>query len=60
MLKTTKSLRLDPRAKQMVLGRLDLQKNQHISQLFCVEPAQLPFEGVMVVRGASRPIEPTQ
>jgi hypothetical protein len=53
-------MRLAPLAKQMIIRRLDLQKHQQIPQLVCIEPAQLPFEGVLVARGVSRPIEPTQ
>jgi hypothetical protein len=53
-------MRLAPRAKQIILRRLDLQKRQQTPQLVCTESAQLQFEGVLVAPGVSSPTEPTQ
>jgi hypothetical protein len=51
----------------MVVGRLELPKHQENPQLVCVEPAILPFEGILVARGvtglfniASRPEQPRE
>jgi hypothetical protein len=51
LIKSNDTIRLAPRAKQMVVGRLELPKNQENPQLVCVEPAILPFEGILVARG---------
>jgi hypothetical protein len=54
------SVKLTPRAKQMLIGRLEVPKNESETQLFCIEPAQIPNEGILVARGVSRAIVQTQ
>jgi hypothetical protein len=54
------SVKLTPRAKQMLIGRLEVPKSQSEILLFCIEPAQIPNEGILVVRGLSRAIVQTQ
>src|SRR5215510_1878116 len=60
LVKTTETLRLAPRTRQTVVGRLDLQKSRASPGLVCVEPAHLPFEGILVARAVSRGIVPAQ
>ena len=40
--------------KQLVVGRIELQKRRVSPDLVCVEPAQLPFEGLLVAHGLAR------
>ena len=54
LVKTTKTVRLAPRAKQIVIGKVETPKRLAVPELVCVEPAQLPLEGVLVARGLSR------
>ena len=60
-MKTTETIRIAPRVKQMIVGTVELPKRQQSPPLVCVEPAQLPFEGVLVTRGLSRvPASPSR
>jgi hypothetical protein len=56
----TESVKLTPRAKQMLIGRLEVPKRGSETPLVCIEPAQLPSEGILVARGVSRVIVMTQ
>jgi hypothetical protein len=49
LVKTTQSIRVAPRVKQMVIGRVELPRRQPNPPLVCIEPAQLPNEGVLAV-----------
>jgi hypothetical protein len=52
--KTTETIRIAPIVKLIVFGKLELPKRRESPELVCVEPAQLPFEGVLAVRGLDR------
>jgi hypothetical protein len=52
--KTTETIRIAPRVKQIVVGKLELPKGRESPELVCVETAQLPFEGVLAARGLAR------
>ena len=43
-----------PRCRQIVIGRLDSEKEHSIPPLVCVEPAQIPIEGILQARALSR------
>ena len=43
-----------PRFRQIILGRLESEKEQKFRTLVCVEPAQIPIDGVLSVHGLSR------
>jgi len=43
-----------PRCRQIVLGRLESEKEKNLPPLVCVEPAQIPIEGILPVRALSR------
>ena len=58
LVKTTQSIRVPPRVKQMVVGRVELPRRQEAPPLVCVEPAQLPNEGVLAARVLS-PVLPS-
>jgi len=47
-----------PRVKQMIVGRVELPRRQEAPPLVCVEPVQLPIEGVLAARGLS-PVLPS-
>jgi len=40
--------------KQIVVGKVELPKRQLSPELVCVEPAQLPIEGILFARELSR------
>jgi hypothetical protein len=42
------SVKQTPRAKQMLIGRLEVPKRGSETPLVCIEPAQLPSEGILV------------
>jgi hypothetical protein len=48
--KTTESMKLALRVKQIVVGKLEMPKRRESPELVCVEPAQLPLEGVLAAR----------
>ena len=54
------SVKLTPRAKQMLIGRLQVPKCGSETPPICIEPAQLPSEGILIARGVSRVIVQTQ
>jgi hypothetical protein len=54
IVKTTESIKLAPRVKQIVVGKLEMPKRRENPELVCVELAQLPLEGVLAARGLSR------
>jgi hypothetical protein len=54
LVKTAETIKLAPRVKQVVAGKIEFPKRQNIPKLVCVEPAQLPFEGVLAARSVSR------
>ena len=58
LVKTTQEIRIAPRVKQMVIARVDLPRRQEAPPLVCVEPAQLPNEGVHAARGLSLLLQP--
>ena len=45
LVKTTETIRIAPRVKQMIVGRVELPKSKQSPPLVCVEPAQLPVRG---------------
>jgi len=43
-----------PRCRQIIVGRLQPEKGESLPPLVCVEPAQLPVEGILTARALSR------
>ena len=54
IVKTTGTIKIPPRVKEIVVGRIELQKPRVSPDLLCVEPAQVPFEGLLAARGLAR------
>jgi hypothetical protein len=54
IVKTTETIKIAPRVQQIVVGRIELVKRRVRPELVCVEPAQLPFEGLLAARGLAR------
>ena len=43
-----------PRSQQVVVGKLDLEQEQELLPLVCIEPAHIPIEGVLPARALTR------
>jgi len=43
-----------PGCRQVIVGRLETEKGECLPPLICVEPAQLPAEGILPARALSR------
>jgi hypothetical protein len=56
VVKLPKTIKLAPRARQLVAGRLEGTMGSEIPRLVCVEPALLPYTGILVARGVCRPV----
>ena len=54
VVKTTETIKIAPRVKQIVVARVELPKRRASPDLVCVEPAQLPFEGLLAARGLAQ------
>jgi hypothetical protein len=48
-----KTIKLSPRAKHVV-GKLDLPKNAEVPEMVCIEPMQLPCDGILAARSSTR------
>ena len=57
LVRATENVTVAPRCRQIVLGRLESERVQKFPTLVCVEPAQIPIEGILSARGLSR-VEP--
>jgi hypothetical protein len=53
LVKATETVKIPPRVKQMVVGKIDFRKAKQRPELVCTEPAHLPLEGVLVSRGVT-------
>jgi hypothetical protein len=58
VVKKTETLRLTRRTKQLVRARVEFPKGRERPRLVCIEPAQLPVEGLLVARALSRLVQP--
>jgi hypothetical protein len=47
---TTQTIKIPPRVKQIIVGKVALLKLQNPPKLVCVEPAQMPYEGILAAR----------
>ena len=53
LVQTTSTITIPPRVKKLIVGRVNYPKHGTAPDLVCVEPAQVPFEGVLIARGLS-------
>jgi len=49
----TETVKVPPRVKKMVMGKIKFLRHQETPNLVCIEPAQMPYEGVLAARGLS-------
>jgi hypothetical protein len=54
LVRTTEEIRLVPRVKQLIAGRIKLPKRRCKPDLVCIEPALIPLEGVLAARTLSK------
>ena len=54
LVRARKNIIVAPRCRQIVLGRLESEKERSLPPLVCVEPAQIPIEGILPARTLSR------
>jgi hypothetical protein len=54
LVRTTEEIRLVPRAKQLIVGRIELPKRRCKPDLVCIEPALILLEGVLAARTLSQ------
>jgi hypothetical protein len=54
LVRATENVKIAPRCRHTVLGRLESGKEQNLPPLICVEPAQVPIEGIHSARGLAR------
>jgi hypothetical protein len=54
LVRATENVRIAPRCRKIVLGRLETGKEQNLPPLICLEPAQIPIEGIHSARGLAR------
>jgi hypothetical protein len=54
LVKVKENTTLAPRCRQIVTGVLDSGKGQSLPLLVCVEPVQIPIEGILPARALSR------
>ena len=52
--KAKENIVVAPRCRQIVLGRLESEKEQSLARLVCVEPTQIPINGILPARVLSR------
>jgi len=53
VVETVNTIKVSPRTKTMVVGKIKFPKHDVAPHLVCVEPTQMPFEGVLAARGLS-------
>ena len=53
----TESVTIQPRCRQIIVGRWDSDRKSNLPPLVCVEPAQIPIEGILPARRLTR-VEP--
>jgi len=49
----TETVKIPPRVKKMVVGKIKFPKYHETPNLVCIDPAQMPYEGVLAARGLS-------
>ena len=54
LVKARETITIAPRCRQVVMGRLETEKGQDPPLLVCIEPVQIPIEGIFPARALSR------
>ena len=54
LVRSRENIVVAPRFRQIVVGRLESEKEQSLPSIVCVQPAQIPIEGILPARALSR------
>ena len=54
LVKTRENITIAPRCRQIVTGKLESEKGQSLPSLVCIEPAEIPIEGVFAASALTR------
>ena len=54
LVRATENVTIQARCREIIVGRLDSHRKSNLQPLVCVEPAQIPIEGILSARGLSR------
>jgi len=54
LIKAIESTVIEPRCRQVVIGKLDTEKGESLPSLICMEPAMVPIHGVHPARVLTR------
>ena len=54
LVRAKENITVAPKCRQVVLGRIECEKEQNLPPLICVEPAQIPIQGILPARALSR------
>jgi len=54
LVRARQDIMLAPRCRQVVMARLESEKEQKLPSLVCIEPVQIPVEGIFPARALSR------
>ena len=54
LVKAKQNVTIAPRCRQIVIGELENEREQELPQLVCVEPVQIPIEGIFPARALTR------
>jgi len=54
LVRPMESVTIQPRCRQIIVGRLDSDRKSDLPPLVCVVPAQIPTEGTLPTRGLTR------
>ena len=58
LVKTKENIVIAPRCRQIVTGIVESGKDQKLPPLVCIEPVQIPIEGILPARAVSRVEQP--
>ena len=54
LVKAKDIITMAPRSQQVVIGKLELEQEQELPPLVCIDPAHIPIEGVLPARALTR------
>jgi hypothetical protein len=54
LVRATENVTIAPQCQKLLLGKLEAEKEQSLPLLVCVEPTQIPIEGLLAARTLSR------
>jgi hypothetical protein len=54
LVKAKEDITIAPRRRQIAIGKLETERGQELLPLVCVEPVQIPIEGIFPARADTR------